>query len=258
MMTHGGAAWLAARPAVWAVMRRLMVRTACGAVISLAVVTEACALPPSAIDVLEGAITFTPDPQGGGTSEISLKVRNEADVPLESIRVRMTFSRRPIKALRRLAWRCRVVCFQPPLCPGTERTVEFQEINTSLHSRIQIVSVKPCLRIALNGQRADLDPQPFLWEDTVVGPIGDIALGLGMHTSWSEEWSLATVVSRDHVLVLQIRSELGVLDAELFGLPCGIRLVDGNAIGPVAEVFRRLGARVYYDAGRNLLNVTYP
>jgi len=218
----------------------------------------ACGLPPSVVAVDEGAVTFTVGPGGEGSSEIRVRVRSKADVAVESIRLRMVFAEQPIRQVREEQWRYRTVYIPPPLEPGEERDVTFTEARTSLYSRIEIVAVRPALRVALDGELGDFGVDPFVWEDTIFGPLGDIARGLGVQVTWHEGWGLAALMAEQHALALQAGSRYGALDGELIEFEYGVRFARGAIIGPVREVLNALGAEVDYREEENVLNIALP
>ena len=62
-----------------------------------------------------------------------------------------------------------------PLAPGTQGVAILEDPRGGLYPNIEILSVTPQLRLALNGQVADLAPPPYLWQGVVFGSVAQAA-----------------------------------------------------------------------------------
>jgi len=225
----------------------------------LAGARDAYSLPASVLQVLEGSVIFKAGSRAGdGTSDIRIRLRNQAGLRLDSVRLRVAFASLPIEQVAPERWRYRTAYFASPLEPGAEGSIRLVERSTSLHSRMEIIGAVPALRVAINGTPIESPLQPFIWQGVSFGPLGSIAEGLGFEVIRHKRYGWVTLMNAEHAMVLQTGTNHAVLDGGFVGLKRGVRMSDEHAIGPLAEVFRRLGAGVQYQPEDNIVDITYP
>jgi hypothetical protein len=218
----------------------------------------ACALPHTAISLLEGRTVLLPGDAGEPRTVVRLTVLNQADVPLESIRVRIAFASAPGARVAPKDWRESSAWFAAPLAPGAQGVAVLEDPGGGLYPNIEIIAAVPQLRIAANGHVTDLSPAPYVWQGVVFGPIAQTARNLGMAVCWSEDFQLATFDAAQHSLVVQLGSDRAIADGRPVRLRGALREVRGALVGPVEATMRLLGAPSTHVPDTNVLNVTYP
>lgn len=218
----------------------------------------ACALPPEGLRLVEGATTFHQVRRELPYSVITLRLRNEGQMPIEAMRLLISFSSRPLQDVLTGASRERLLPLKPPLMPGGERVVTMTERGTKLHSALKITEVLPALHVTLNGVPVALDPPLFIRGGQVYGPIADLARPIGWRVEWSEAWQTAAITSQTGAVVLQLGSGRAVAAGSIIDLGAEARDVRGKMIVPLRHVLVALGAAVAYDEPRNRVRVEFP